>query len=178
MDGDLQKERASEWKDPSEQSKDLESLYFMATLSRAFAFVCEPFVCTKRWDGVSWSWSGRGRCRWAHWIRIRWGIKWLTTDSFACFTYFLVFYLCFSHTRWKHGVHIVFVFCALFRSLLVLSLEYFRIFHSFCVKYGVRSTLLFDIPCKYWNWLNTLQNDKRMQKKKKTRNQHQQWRRQ
>lgn len=52
---------------------------------------------------------------------------------------------------------ILFVLYALFRTFLLCV----RIFHSFRVMYGVRSTLLFDIPCKYWNWLNTLQNDKR-----------------
>lgn len=123
--------------------------------ARSYSFASRLFALNR----LSGSGRERVRCRWAHWIRIRWGIKWLTTDSFACFTYFLVFYFC-AFEDGKHGVHTICFVC--FVPYVSFVFSHFSLFSP--KMYGVRSTLLFDIPCKYWNWLNTLQNDKRTKK--------------
>lgn len=91
---------------------------------------------------------------------------------------FFVFYLCFrtQDGSMAYTYYLLCVLCSI-RSFVLWHFRNFSLLFLFVFAlYGVRTTLLFDIPCKYWNWLNTLQNDKRTNKKKKeTRNQHQQW---
>lgn len=47
----------------------------------------------------------------------------------------------------------------------VLSFLLCRAYSTLFALHGVRSTLLFDIPCIYWNWLNPLQTDNKRKRR-------------